>query len=62
MADAPLRRSLIVTAARIKKTIMANEKNRPASVVVGSDRADGGGPLMPGGGDLLPAALIATKL
>jgi predicted metal-binding membrane protein len=41
---------------------MADENNRPASVVVGSDRADGGGPLMPGEGDLLPAALIATKL
>ena len=41
---------------------MAIENNRLASVVVGSDRADGGGPLMPGEGDLLPAVLIATKL
>ena len=41
---------------------MAIENNRLASMVVGSDRADGGGPLLPGEGDLLPAALIATKL
>src|SRR6516164_5522616 len=41
---------------------MAIENNRLASMVVGTDRADGGGPLMPGEGDLLPAALIATKL
>jgi hypothetical protein len=41
---------------------MAIENNRLASMVVGTDRADGGGPLLPGEGDLLPAALIATKL